>query len=284
MADEPVYVNIGCGTTFHPAWRNFDLVSTSPQVIACDVRFGLPLGDGTADAVYHSHVLEHLRREEVQPFLAECRRVLAPGGLLRIAVPDLEGITRTYLDRLEAALRDEPGAADDYDWMMLELYDQTVREQPGGGMRAFLSSAELRNQDFIRQRIGREADGLLAPSAAAARARQPLTPSRVARAVGRRLVSSARAPLQNTSRGHALALGRMRLSGEVHQWMYDRYSLARLLVRCGFSDPTVTTAHTSMIPGWVDYGLDVDEHGAVRKPDSLFMEARRPAAQASGTP
>lgn len=49
----------------------------------------LPLADGSARAVYCSHVLEHLWPETIERVVDECRRVLAPGGVLRIVVPDL---------------------------------------------------------------------------------------------------------------------------------------------------------------------------------------------------
>jgi SAM-dependent methyltransferase len=46
--------------------------------------------------VYTSHMLEHLDRKEAQRFLAEARRVLAPGGIIRVAVPDLALLVRSY--------------------------------------------------------------------------------------------------------------------------------------------------------------------------------------------
>ncbi len=68
-------------------------------------------------------------------------------------------------------------------------------------------------------------------------------------------------------------VGAFRLSGEVHQWMYDRYSLVCLLTKCGFRSPRVCTAAESAIPNWTGYNLDSDSDGVVYKPDSLFMEA-----------
>ncbi len=69
--------------------------------------------------------------------------------------------------------------------------------------------------------------------------------------------------------------GWFRQSGEVHRVMYDEVSLAGLLLDCGFSDPKKVTAFTSGILAFGDYGLDVID-GAMRKPDSLFVEALRP--------
>ena len=67
-----------------------------------------------------------------------------------------------------------------------------------------------------------------------------------------------------------------RASGEVHRWMYDRWSLGRLLEECGFSDTRVCAASESRIPGFSAYLLDCEEDGSTRKPDSLFIEAQKP--------
>lgn len=74
----------------------------------------------------------------------------------------------------------------------------------------------------------------------------------------------------------ALSIGRFRLAGEVHQWMYDRYSLARLLDAAGFVEPAVRDATTSAIPNWCTYNLDTTPEGVVIKPDLFFMEAVKP--------
>src|SRR5438046_457333 len=90
-------LNLGCGQRFHLAWTNLDLSPTDLAVRQYDVSHALPFDDGTFDAVYHSHVLEHLRRDRALPFVRECRRVLRPGGVLRLAIPNLEAIARLYL-------------------------------------------------------------------------------------------------------------------------------------------------------------------------------------------
>jgi hypothetical protein len=68
----------------------------------------------------------------------------------------------------------------------------------------------------------------------------------------------------------------VRLTGESHRWMYDRHSLRRALEATGFAEVRICEAGTSSIEGWDSLGLDTDDEGHARKPDSLFMEARRP--------
>jgi len=62
-----------------------------------DIVTGLPLDDNTVDAIYASHVLEHLSRNDVVRALANTLRVLRPGGFFRLIVPDLEWRARRYV-------------------------------------------------------------------------------------------------------------------------------------------------------------------------------------------
>jgi predicted SAM-dependent methyltransferase len=63
-----------------------------------DARSGLPLGDGAARAIHVEHYFEHLEPAVERPrFLAECRRCLQPGGILRIVVPDMKKYIEAYL-------------------------------------------------------------------------------------------------------------------------------------------------------------------------------------------
>lgn len=55
-----------------------------------DVTRPLPFADGGVEAFYASHVLEHLRFEETRTLLREIHRCLAPNGVCRVSVPDLE--------------------------------------------------------------------------------------------------------------------------------------------------------------------------------------------------
>ena len=52
--------------------------------------------DGSIDAVLASHVLEHLTAGEARSCVAEIHRVLAPGGVVRVAVPDLDAVVAEY--------------------------------------------------------------------------------------------------------------------------------------------------------------------------------------------
>src|SRR5262249_42744018 len=79
------------------------------NIRAGDIVAGLPVADGVARGVYCSHVLEHLRRNDLPIALRNTFRMLAPDGLFLLVVPDLQWRALRYI---RAAERDDPGAAD----------------------------------------------------------------------------------------------------------------------------------------------------------------------------
>jgi len=273
------YVNLGCGRRFGEEWINFDLVSTHPLVRAADLSKGIPLSDGVADLVYHSAVLEHIRPEHVPGFLRECGRVLRSGGILRIGVPDFERICREYLALVERGAAGDESVASDYEWLVLEMVDQMVREAPGGAMKDYLSRSEIPNLDFVIARIGEEGRELREHLLS-----RPAAPSRIVPGGwwknARRIIGAARRALASTlltkSERHALQVGRFRMNGELHQWIYDRYSLFQLLKATGFVSPAVVSARESSLSEWSRIGLDVTPEGRVVKPDLIFVEAIKP--------
>lgn len=62
-----------------------------------DLERPLPLPDRAFDAVYSSEVIEHIRREKVPALLLELRRILKPGGVMRLTTPDMEACCQLYL-------------------------------------------------------------------------------------------------------------------------------------------------------------------------------------------
>jgi SAM-dependent methyltransferase len=254
------------------------MVARGPGVRVHDLRAGIPLAANTADAIYHAAVLEHIRRGDVPNFLRENYLVLKPGGIIRVGVPDLEQICRLYLEKLEAALVGQSGAAEDYDWIILEMLDQMVREKSGGKMVDFLRCERLPNKEFVYERIGNEGRNIVESS----RATKP--PSRIwtyrwSRAIARKLRDRLLILLAGADAVRALAIGRFRLSGEVHQWMYDRFSLARELLAAGFRQPIICSASQSAIPDWKRFCLDIQPDGILNKPDLMFMEAIKPGSE-----
>jgi predicted SAM-dependent methyltransferase len=254
-------LNIGCGSKFHKDWVNMDMASDSPEVTIANFLKGIPLPDASMDVVYHSHVLEHFSRTDGANLIAHCSRVLKPGGIIRIALPNLEIIAREYLSNMEKALAGDPEAAANYDWMMLEMYDQTIRNTSGGEMGQWLFQDKIPNEAYVIKRVGTDIlkwrENL-----------QQKKPKRITWNAIKRKASKIIPLLMPGSIRKPLEIGQFRLGGEIHQWMYDRFSLKRLLEQHGFHQVEQRTATTSYLPNWADYGLDNPTESA-----SLFMEA-----------
>jgi hypothetical protein len=69
---------------------------------------------------------------------------------------------------------------------------------------------------------------------------------------------------------------RAQIDFERHRWLYDRLSLGTALQRAGCTNVCCQTATESAIPDFQSYALDTDLQGRVRKPDSLFIEGKKP--------
>lgn len=270
-------LNLGCGSHFHPSWTNIDFESNSEGVIAHNLLEGIPFDDQLFDIVYHSHVLEHFSKADGERFLQECYRVLGKNGIIRVAVPDLQRIAKDYLKNLENATSGDKEAIYDYEWIKLELYDQTVRSKSGGGMKDYLFQESIPNEDYVYSRIGLEGkrirESYLEQKPKIVTAKK----SKWSFNFGKYFYFSnyrnkLKQLLLSDLEKKAIKVGLFRLGGEIHQWMYDEYSLGQLLSEVGFTKIKVCRADESNIPNWNDYQLDIVD-GEVRKPDSLFMEA-----------
>ncbi len=79
---------------------NVDMVFNSPHVKAYNLLKGIPLSNDQFDDTYHSQVLEHFPKEKAPDFIKECFRILKPGGIMRVVVPDLENIVNEYIKHL----------------------------------------------------------------------------------------------------------------------------------------------------------------------------------------
>lgn len=99
MPNGGVRINIGAGDWGRKGWINLDYpsehyanVQKKHPFIAYDIRGGgkMPFGDNSIEAIYCSHVIEHIENNYVSALFHEYYRVLGDGGVLRIACPDAE--------------------------------------------------------------------------------------------------------------------------------------------------------------------------------------------------
>lgn len=126
-------INVGCGQSPTKGWRNFDnsfSLCLSKFVFISNLLYklkllnqiqyefiqfcslnhieygdpikGLPVTDGSIEVFYSSHMIEHLDRLDADKLLQEARRVLRPGGIIRLAVPDLCKLIDEYVELRDA--------------------------------------------------------------------------------------------------------------------------------------------------------------------------------------
>jgi SAM-dependent methyltransferase len=246
LPDGRACVNLGSSARVAPDWNNVDsswlfrlarhptaarlsrrlglisddrwerLQKLDPSVVVWNLARGVPYSDRSFEVVYHSHVLEHIDREAAPAFLEECLRVLKPGGVIRVVVPDLETLARRYLAAVERSA--DHGDLCAHSAAIDEIFDQMVRRVP---------------------------------------------PHRAGQGLVIRLLET-------------LLIGDMSRSGTLHRWMYDRFSLGRLLEETGFVEARPFDAAMSQIDRWNSFGLDIEPDGTPYKPGSLYLEAKRP--------
>jgi predicted SAM-dependent methyltransferase len=91
-----VKLHLGCGKRdFGPTWVHIDKADF-PHIKYKDVT-KLPFETGTVDVIYACHLIAYFDREEIIPILKEWKRVLIPGGVLRLATPDFRAMAKMYL-------------------------------------------------------------------------------------------------------------------------------------------------------------------------------------------
>ncbi|HZO58288.1 MAG TPA: methyltransferase domain-containing protein [Solirubrobacterales bacterium] len=90
-------LNWGCGEWAQPGWINSDIKENEGVDIVADIRDGLPIDSDSIEYAVSIHSLPELPFTELVPALEELRRVLKPGGVLRLALPDLDKGIDAYL-------------------------------------------------------------------------------------------------------------------------------------------------------------------------------------------
>ena len=87
-------IHVGSGPVAIPGWTNVDVVPYAGVHVVSDVRDGLPFAN--ARFLFAEHFLEHLALDDGLRFLRECRRTLAPDGVLRLSTPNLDWVWLTH--------------------------------------------------------------------------------------------------------------------------------------------------------------------------------------------
>ena len=103
-----IKLNLGCGTDYKEGWINIDNNSDN-NITRLDINWDLtnplPFKENTVNFIYNEHFYEHLSVEQGKSLVRNCMSVLAPGGVLRIAMPDLAVAVNNYLN---VSIEEEP--------------------------------------------------------------------------------------------------------------------------------------------------------------------------------
>lgn len=92
----PLRLHLGCGGEHKSGWVNIDCVG-DPVELAWNLKYGIPFGSGKVDAIFSEHLFEHLPLQSGLALMDDCFRVLKPGGIVRIGVPDAGKLLASYL-------------------------------------------------------------------------------------------------------------------------------------------------------------------------------------------
>jgi predicted SAM-dependent methyltransferase len=91
-------VHVGCGSKYIPGLVHVDVIAASHVDVVATVDKMPYFDSGSVDFLYASHVLEHFGRHEYEAVLAEWFRVLKPGGVLRLSVPNFAACVSWYAE------------------------------------------------------------------------------------------------------------------------------------------------------------------------------------------
>ncbi|HXQ16715.1 MAG TPA: methyltransferase domain-containing protein [Caulobacteraceae bacterium] len=150
--EAPVLLNLGAGPRGieDAHWVNVDGAPDRGVQFLVDFGRPLPFDDGVFDGVFCEHVLEHFTQTDGERLAREVRRILKPGGVLRVIVPDAEFVLRSYFEAPAALAAERSGGEGTameavnayfrqryehqfmYDWPTLSL---TLRRAGFGGIR-----------------------------------------------------------------------------------------------------------------------------------------------------
>ena len=100
-------LQIGAGPTLLEGWLSTDIAPRSEAVVFLDATRPFPFESGVFDYIYSEHMIEHISWDDGLSMLRECKRVLKPGGTVRIATPDLEVLLGLYTGKYASPAGDK---------------------------------------------------------------------------------------------------------------------------------------------------------------------------------
>jgi len=99
-------LHLGCGHKILDDWINCD-IKPDKNIIKWDLTQEPPFDNNSIDFIFSEHVLEHFTLDEGFRILVRCRKIMKPGSIIRIAVPDLNSCIREYQNKKGLVFRNE---------------------------------------------------------------------------------------------------------------------------------------------------------------------------------
>lgn len=107
LAKSPLYLNLGGGRNAHPRehYEQYIAVDRDEEDLEVwnlvhDLTKPFPLPDACVDRIHTEDFLEHIPIECIPPLLTECYRLLKPGSVMRIGVPDYQSLKDRFCLKL----------------------------------------------------------------------------------------------------------------------------------------------------------------------------------------
>ncbi|MFC1565373.1 methyltransferase domain-containing protein [Candidatus Neomarinimicrobiota bacterium] len=266
-------------------WNNIKFstlpyLDVPPNLYHYELRKPLPFEENTFDAIYCNHVFEHLTHEGGIKFSNELNRVLKPGGICRVVVPDLESAAREYLKNLEEVLHHPfPDNKIRYEWGVADLIDQMVRLKPGGMMGEKLTAGDV-DWDQIKRCNGDvfESFRIKSKKQHSSNYMKLLKNHFLNLLSNKDILKFVKLFWYRLRREYFIKLSKkslVELYNEKNLWMYDHFSLPRLLKRSNFVDIQVMDFNTSKIDEWSRYNFDQSEKGNYPLEPSVYVEGSK---------
>jgi len=102
-------LHLGCGKRHLNGYFHVDIIDYEHVDFVCDIACLDFLKNESCDEIYASHTLEHFKAIDIKKALLEWCRVLKPGGIIRLSVPDFDSILKYVSDNGPASLEHMQG-------------------------------------------------------------------------------------------------------------------------------------------------------------------------------
>ena len=264
------FLNLACGDHFinSPKWTNCDFAPQSSIVEHADLSKKFPYPSNYFDLVYCSHYIEHIQIKRVTFFLDECFRTLRNGGLIRLALPDLENIVREYIKNIDSKNFEFSS------FNVTELIDQCTRSNSGGELQDWYNSLKGNEKltKYIYSRMGYKHKS---------QSMNYSVRNKLKKITLRKLIIKIQSKysqfiillLPKWFRFNHIS---QIATGERHYWVHDFNSIKKLLELSGFTDIEKVDANYSSEEEFECYPLDLNQQSFPRKGlESMFIEARK---------